>query len=150
MFVLDSVQILAAVRRSLTNHVLPALADDFARVQIVQTLKSLEEVEDRLVNGDPSARSNEVVESGARKLVDSLRGDSPEFAEKLDAAMASVPAEGEPRERARRIGVALWPLVTSGEDPGSTQLLALLQEEAVRILGEDMRWICPDAIASLT
>jgi len=150
MFVLDSVQILAAVRRSLTNHVLPALEDDFARVQIVQTLKSLEEVEDRLVNGDPSARSNEVVESGARELADSLRGESPEFAEKLDAALATVPAEGEPRERARRIGEALWPLVTSGEDPGSTRLLALLQEEAVRILGEDTRWICPDAIASLT
>jgi hypothetical protein len=150
MFVLDSVQIIAAVRRSLTNHVLPALEDDFARVQIVQTLKSLEEVEDRLVNGDPSARSNEVIESGVRKLVDSLRGESPEFAEKLDAALATVPAEGDPRERARRIGEALWPLVTSGEDPGSTQLLALLQEEAIRILGEDMRWICPDAIASLT
>ena len=42
MFVLDSVQILAAVRRSLTKHVLPALEDDFARVQIVQTLKALE------------------------------------------------------------------------------------------------------------
>ena len=90
------------------------------------------------------------MESGARELLDSLRGESPEFAEKLDAALATVPAEGEPRERARRIGEALWPLVTSGEDPGSKQLLALLQEEAVRILGEDTRWICPDAIASLT
>jgi len=150
MFVLDSVQILAAVRRSLTNHVLPALDDDFARVQVVQTLKALEEVEDRLVNGDPSARSNEVVESGVRELADSLRGDSPDFAEKLDAAMAAVPDDGEPRERARRMGEALWPLVTSGAAPGSALLLALLQQEAIRILSEDNRWICPDAIASLT
>jgi hypothetical protein len=150
MFVLDSVQILAAVRRSLTKHVLPALDDDFARVQIVQTLKALEEVEDRLLNGDPSARSNEVVASGVRELADSLRDESPEFADKLDAAMAVIPAEGEARERARRIGEALWPLVTSGDDPGSAQLLELLQQEAVRILGEDNRWICPDAIASLT
>jgi hypothetical protein len=150
MFVLDSVQILAAVRRSLTNHVLPALEDDFARVQIVQTLKALEEIEDRLVNGDPSARSNEVVAAGVLALADSLRSESPEFAGQLDAVMAAVPADGEPRERSRRMGEALWPLVTSGEEPGSTQLLALLQQEAIRILGEDNRWICPDAIASLT
>jgi hypothetical protein len=150
MFVLDSVQILAAVRRSLTNHVLPALEDDFARVQIVQTLKALEEVEDRLVNGDPSARSNEVVAAGVLALADSLRSESPEFAGQLDAVMAAVPADAEPRELSRRMGEALWPLVTSGEEPGSTQLLALLQQEAIRILGEDNRWICPDAIASLT
>jgi hypothetical protein len=150
MFVLDSVQILAVVRRSLTNHVLPALDDDFARVQILQTLKALEEVEDRLVHGDPSAHSNEIIGSGARELADSLRGESPEFADKLDAALAAVPADGEPRERARRLGEALWPLVTSGDEPGSTRLLELLQQEAIRILGEDNRWICPDAIASLT
>lgn len=150
MFVLDSVQILAVVRRSLTNHVLPALADDFARVQIKQALKALEEVEDRLVNGDPSTRSNEIVTSGVRELADSLRAESPDFAEKLDAALATVPAEGEARERARRIGEALWPLVTSGETPGSARLLDVLQQEAVRILGEDNRWICPEAIVSLT
>ena len=150
MFVLDSVQILAAVRRSLTNHVLPALHDDFARVQIVQTLKALEEVEDRLGNGDPSVRSNEIVASGVREIADSLRAESPEFAEKLDAAMAAVPADAEARERSRRMGEALWPLVTSGDEPGSTRLLELLQQEAIRILGEDNRWICPDAIASLT
>jgi hypothetical protein len=68
----------------------------------------------------------------------------------LDAVMAAVPADAEPRELSRRMGEALWPLVTSGEEPGSTQLLALLQQEAIRILGEDNRWICPDAIASLT
>lgn len=150
MFVLDSVQILSAVRRSLTNHVLPELTDDFARVQILQTLKSLEEVEERLAKGDPSARSNQIVESEARELAESLRGDAPEFAAKLDAALASVPAEGAPRERARGLGEALWPLVTGGEEPGASQLLALLQQEAVRILGEDTRWICPEAIASLT
>ena len=150
MFVLDSVQILAAVRRSLTSHVMPALNDDFARVQILQTLKALEEVEDRLANGDPSTRSNEIVLSGVRELADSLRAESPDFAAKLDAAVATVPADGEARERARRIGEALWPLVTLGEAPGSARLLDVLQQEAVRILGEDNRWICPDAIASLT
>jgi hypothetical protein len=150
MFVLDSVQILAVVRRSLTKHVLPALDDDFARVQILQTLKALEEVEGRLVNGDPSTRSNEIVASGVRELADSLRTESPEFAVKLDAAMATVPVDGEARERARRIGEALWPLVTSGDEPGSARLLEVLQQEAVRILGEDNRWICPEAIASLT
>jgi len=150
MFVLDSVQILSVVRRSLANHVLPELNNDFARVQVLQTLKALEEVEDRLANGDPSARSNEVVESGVRELADSLRTESPEFAAKLDAALAAVPAEGAPRERSRRLGEALWPLVTSGHEPGASRLLELLQQEAVRILGEDNRWICPEAIASLT
>lgn len=149
MFVLDSEQILSAVRRSLTKHVLPELSDDFARVQVLQTLKSLEEVEERLSNGDPSERSNQIVESEVHALADSLRDEAPDFAAKLDAALAAVPA-GAPRARARGLGESLWPLVTSGEEPGASRLLAILQQEAIRILGEDNRWICPEAIASLT
>jgi HAMP domain-containing protein len=150
MFVLDSVQILSAVRRSLANHVLPELRDDFARVQVLQALKSIEEVEDRLSNGDPSERSNQIVESEVRALAESLRGDAPEFASKLDAALAAAPPGGAPRERARQLGESLWQLVIGGEEPGAGRLLALLQQEAVRILGEDTRWICPEAIQSLT
>ena len=52
MILLDSVEILAAVRRSLEAHVLPDLRDDFARVQVQSALKALAEVEDRLVNGE--------------------------------------------------------------------------------------------------
>ena len=51
MILLDSVEILAAVRRSLEAHVLPDLRDDFARVQVQSALKALAEVEDRLANG---------------------------------------------------------------------------------------------------
>ena len=47
MILLDSVEILAAVRRSLETHVLPDLRDDFARVQVLSALKALAEVEDR-------------------------------------------------------------------------------------------------------
>jgi hypothetical protein len=149
MIVLDSPQLLSAVRRSLENHVLPTIDDEFARVQVVQALKALEEVGDRLENGDPCARSNENVEKSVRELADSLRSESPTFSASIDQALAEIAVDGDPRQRNRELGRVLWPLVTGGDEPGATRLLAILQAEAVRILGEDNRWLCPDAIVSL-
>lgn len=151
MIVLDSVEILAAVRRSLETHVLPELSDDFARVQVQSALKALEELADRFENGDPCERSVAIIEAGVRELADDIRGESPSFAGRLDAALAGEPAGDKPRDRSRQLGEALWALVSENDDPAAAaRLLSILQEEAIRTLGEDNRWMCLEAIASLT
>jgi hypothetical protein len=150
MIVLDSAEILAAVRRSLETHVLPQLSDDFARVQVQAALKALAEVGDRFTNGDPCDRSLGIIEAGVRELVDSIRSESPDFAAELEAALAGTPAGDSSRDRARQLGEALWVLVSARDEPASERLLVLLQEEAVRTLLEDNVWMCPEAIASLT
>jgi hypothetical protein len=150
MIHLDSVEILAAVRRSLEAHVLPELSDDFARVQVHAALKTLAEVGDRLENGDPCERSNRIIESGVRELAESIRSEDPAFAAKLDAALSAAPDEGPPRERARRLGESLWTLVSGNDAPAAARLLELLRQEALRTVGEDNTWMCGEAIASLT
>ncbi len=150
MIVLDSAQILTAVGLSLRNHVLPALEDDFARVQVMSALKALAEVSDRLENGDPAERSNAIIEGGVRELADSIRSDAPDFAAKLDAAVAAKPEGDAPRDRSRQLGEALWELCARDEGAAAARLLALLQAEALRTMGEDNAWICPEAIESLT
>jgi hypothetical protein len=150
MIALDSVQILAAVRRSLNNHVLPQLSDDFARVQVQSALKALEEISDRLQNGDPADRSVGIIEAGVKNLADSVRSESPAFARGLDAALAAAPQGDTSRDRARQLGEALWSLVAESDDAAAARLLALLQQEALRTMHEDNAWMCPEAIASLT
>ena len=150
MIVLDSVQILAAVSRSLEAHVLPELRDGFARVQLQSTLKALAQVRDRLERGDPCERSNAIIESGVRELAEAVRDGSPEFAAGLDASLAGTPEGDAPRDRARQLGDALWRLVSESDDPAAARLLALLSAEAIRTMNEDNAWMCPEAIASLT
>jgi len=150
MILLDSVEILAAVRRSLEAHVLPELRDDFAQVQVQAALKALAEIGDRLENGDPCERSNRNLEAGVRELAESVRSESPAFATGLEAALAAAPRDAAPRERARQLGEALWRLVSGSEDPAATRLMALLREEALRTASEDAVWMCGEAIASLT
>lgn len=150
MIVLDSAQILAAVSRSLEAHVLPAVGDDFARVQVRAALEALAEVRDRLVNGDPCERSNRIIEAEVRRLAESLRHEAPAFATGLDTALKGVPAGDAPRDRARQLGKALWDLVSGDDGPAANQLLALLSAEALRTMNEDNAWMCSEAILSLT
>ncbi len=150
MIVLDSAQILSTVRLSLETHVLPELSDDFARVQVLAALKALAEVGDRLENGDPAERSNGIIEAGVRELADSVRSESPEFAAGLEAALAAKPEGDAPRDRSRQLGEALWSLYSESKGPAADRLLAILQAEALRTMGEDNAWICMEAIASLT
>ena len=117
MILLDSVEILAAVRRSLEAHVLPELSDDFARVQVQSALKALAEVEDRLEKGDPCERMNHDIEAGVRELADAVRSESPGFAESLEEALAAAPPGAKPREHARQVGEALWRLRPRARTP---------------------------------
>ncbi|MDP6980126.1 MAG: hypothetical protein QF570_16235 [Myxococcota bacterium] len=150
MIVLDSAQILAAIRRSLETHVLPQLTDDFAQVQVLAALKALDEVGHRLDNGDPAEHSYRLIEAGVRELAESVRSESPDLSAGLDAALSAV-AEGDaPRDRLRQLGESLWALYSASEGPGADELLAILQAEALRTMSEDNAWICPEAIASLT
>ena len=80
----------------------------------------------------------------------SIRTGNPGFAARLDAALSAAPDEGPPRERARRLGEALWELVSGNDDPDAARLLELLRNEALRTVGEDNAWMCGEAIASLT
>jgi hypothetical protein len=150
MILLDSVEILGAVRRSLEAHVLPDLQDDFARVQVQSALKALAEIEDRIANGEPCVRSNRILEAGVRELAESVRSESAAFAAGLETALAAAPGDAAPRERARQLGEALWSLVSGSEEPAATRLMALLREEALRTANEDAVWMCPEAFSSLT
>jgi hypothetical protein len=149
MIALDSAQILNTVKLSLETHVLPALSNDFARVQVLSALKALAEVSDRLENGDPAERSNGIIEAGVRELSDSIRSESPEFAAKLDSALDAEPEGNAPRDRSRQLGEALWRLYSENEGPEADRLLAILQAEALRTMSEDNAWICLEAARRL-
>jgi hypothetical protein len=149
MLSLSSTQILAAVRRSLETHVLPEIGDDFARVQIAAALKALEEVGDRLENGDPCERANSRLEAGLREIAGGARDASPEFAAGLEAILETPSRGDEPRERARDLGEALVALLRTSDTPAKRQVLELLQGEVGRNAGEDLRWACPEALQSL-
>jgi HAMP domain-containing protein len=150
MILLDSAEILAAVRRSLGAHVLPDLRDDFARVQVRSALKALAEVEDRLANGEPCERMNRKIETGVRELADSVRSESPGFAQSLEAALAAAAAGATPHEQARQVGEALWSLASESEDPAAARLWELLRDESLRATAPDGLWMCAEAFESLT
>ena len=150
MILLDSVEILAAVRRSLEAHVLPDLRDDFARVQVLSALKALAEVEDRLTNGEPCERMNRMIEAGVRELADSVRSESPGFAESLEAALGAAAPDATPREHACQVGEALWSLASESEDPAAERLWQLLRDESLRATAPDGLWMCAEAFESLT
>lgn len=150
MILLDSVEILAAVRRSLEVHVLPELRDDFARVQVQSALKALEEVEDRLTNGDPCEQMNRDIESAVRELADSVRAEAPGFAESLEAALAAAAPDAKPREHARQVGEALWSLASESQEPAAVRLWELLRDQSLQATAPDGLWMCAEAFESLT
>ena len=135
MVVLDSAEILAAVRRSLEEHVLPELTGSFARVQIEAALKALAEVGDRLERGDPCDRVNARIEAGVRELAESIRAESPALAGSLDAVSCTIARKTGEDER-------LYGSVTSRdieealkEEGVSIDRKRILLEEPIKKLG---------------
>ena len=149
MLVLDSVEILAAVRRSLEEHVLPELTGSFARVQVEAALKALAGVSDRLERGDSCDRVNARIEAGVREFAESIRAESPALAGSLDAVLAAASEIHVPRDRNRQLGEALWELFSNSGDPRVAGLREVFREQAVEIAREDGVWICEEAIRSL-
>ncbi len=148
MILLDSEQILAAVRRSLETHVLPSLDDDLAQTQVHAALTALAEVSHRLEHGDPYVDVNARLESGLRSLAAEIRGESPELAVEIEAALAAATGVDDPRERNRGLGEALTGLL-GRDDPGVGRVRQLLEQEANRTAGEDSTWMNAVAIESL-
>ena len=148
MILLDSVQILDAVRRSLDEHVLPKLDDDFARVQMAAAQKALAEVSQRLTGGDPCAVLNAELDASVRELAARLSESSPDYARDLEKAVAEARAD-EPRERSRELGEALWQLVEREDEPAAEELMAILRAQAMKSATEDAAWMCLEAIHSL-
>jgi HAMP domain-containing protein len=150
MFSLESKEILAAIRRSLETHVLPDVSEGFVQLQVLAAMKALEEVVDRLENGDPSARSNSRLEAGLKEIIANSGEASPEFSAQLTSLLDNLPEEtDEPRDRTRALGQALSDLLSASQDPTRWEVVKLLQGEAGVTAGDDQRWQCPEAIASL-
>ncbi len=148
MILLDSQQILAAIRRSLETHVLPALDDDLAQTQVHAALTALAEVSDRLEHGDPYVDVNARLESDLRSLAAEIRGESPEYAAEIEAALAAATGIDDPRDRNRGLGEAITELLER-DDPGVGRVRQLLEQEANRTAGEDSTWMNAVAIESL-
>ncbi len=150
MLLLESKEILAAVARSLEHHVLPRLADPFARVQVLAALKALQEVGDRLEGGDPCEALNQSIEAGARAIADECAASAPEFSRRLGGALDSVGDIENARERNRALGDALWALVEDDRSAAAARLLEHLRSRALASANADNAYLCVEAIASLT
>jgi hypothetical protein len=148
MILLDSPEILAAIRRSLEIHVLPTIDDDFTRIQVDAALLALDEVAHRLEHGDPYIEANERMEARLADLAAEIRADSPELAGLLDTTLVDAGPVDDPRERNRILGEGLTGAL-QGAEPGVARLQQLLTEEVGRIAGEDSKWMCASAIDSL-
>lgn len=149
MMVLDSVQLLAAVQRTLSSQVLPKLDDDFARVQIAATLKILEEISDRLEHGDPCEDLNRGITADVIDFANRVQSDKPDFSAALKQAVASVGDEGDVREENRRLVESLWSLATTTDPENRKELLNLLASRGIEASEKDARWICSEALLSL-
>lgn len=151
MILLDNQQILTAVQRSLETHILPMLDDDFAKVQVASAMKALQEVLDRLADGDPCDRMNADLVSGGRAIAAEHAESSPTFSRQLEQVLTALPETGEARDKNRALGEALWQLVEGeNDDPAAKALLRLLYDQALAAYSADGRYISIEAIASLT
>ncbi len=148
MILLDSQEILAAIRTSLETHVLPVLTDEFAQIQVDAALTALAEVSDRLENGDPYLAVNARLEAGLTDLVAEIRDDSPAVAGEVEAALTDAGGAADPREWNRRLGEALTD-VLAGTDPAVARVNQVLAQDAGLTAAEDSKWICARAIESL-
>jgi HAMP domain-containing protein len=148
VILLDSDQILAAIGRSLSTHVLPALGDEYARVQVQAALTALEEVRHRLAHGDPYETVNARIRERLIGLAAEVRTGTPAAAQRIDAALDELDGGGDARERHRRLAEALTELLASS-DPALHGLRAVLEEQSIEVASTDARWICGPAIESL-
>lgn len=148
MILLDETQTLAAVRRSLETHVLPALSDDFARIQVLAAMKAIDDVRDRFERGDPVSRSNSRLESALAELAESSGEQSPELAARIEAVLGAVAPLDDARTRAALLGSSLVDLLAD-DSQARGDVFALAQKEASLVSMEDNRWMCSEAYESL-
>jgi len=149
MMLVDSAETLAAVRRSLEAHVLPAVEDEFARIQVLAAMRAVDEVHDRLANGDSCARLNAGLEEALEAVAANLGDTDPSAAERLRAALDSLPETPEPRERRGELSARLVDVLHELHGDSRSQILQVLQDNAAQAAGQDTIWACREAIESL-
>ncbi len=153
MILLDNDQTLSAIRRSLEEHVLPRLTDEFARIQVMSAVLALDEVVDRLRNGDPYERLNPRIEARLENLCAELSAPgAPDDDARLGSDLAGVLEDGRQMEDARQRWEALvgrLDALVRGRGDGHDRLRQIIQEEAGWTASEDARWLCGPAIESL-
>lgn len=153
MILLDNDQTLSAVRRSLEDHVLPRLTDEFARIQVMAAVLALDEVVDRLRNGDPYERLTPRIEARLEALCAELSAQgAPEEDARLGADLAGVLEEARRIEDTRsrwELLVGRLDALVRGRGVGHDRLRQIIQEEAGWTASEDARWLCGPAIESL-
>jgi hypothetical protein len=148
VILLDSDQILAAISRSLMTHVLPALDDEYARVQVQAALTALDEVRHRLVHGDPYEAVNERLRAQLGAFADELRDASPDTAARVDTALVALDQAEDPRSQHRRMAEALT-LLLADDEPALHGLRTVLEQQTIQTASADAIWICGPAIESL-
>jgi HAMP domain-containing protein len=148
VILLDSDQILAAIGRSLSTHVLPALEDEFATVQVHAAITALEEVRERLANGDPYVRVNADLRDSLCSFADEVRTTSPDAAARVDAALTELDGSDDPREQHRRLAEALTELLALDE-PALAGLRSVIEQQTIQAASADAVHICGPAIESL-
>lgn len=148
MHLLDSDQTLSAVRRSLVTHVLGALDDDFARLQVLAAVAAIDDVIDRLRNGDPVARSNDRVIAGLIALADECRASDPGASAAATSVVDSARAVDDERRRAAVLRAGAIELARR-PGPHRNGVLALFNQEASLASAEEAPWMCSEAIESL-
>lgn len=153
MILLDDDQTLSAVRRSLEQHVLPRVEDEFARIQVMAAMLAIDEVLDRIRNGDPYEGVNPRLEARLGSLRAELGGPDTDphdaaLAEGLDAVLDAAAGIDDPRERFGALAAGLDRLVV-GEGAGRSRLRQMMQEEAGLVASQDSVWLCGPAIESL-
>lgn len=148
MILLESAEILAAVRRSLEAHVLTVLDDDFARLQVMSAIKAIDDVVDRLERGSPITRSGERVARGLSEVAASVAEDHAEAASALrDLAGSSMSADSG-RGALDELFAGAFGVAQSYPDVRDAILRVFDQESSLTTM-EDNQWMCREAIESL-
>lgn len=148
MILVETKDIVAAVRRSLEANVLPAVAEGFPRIQVIAAIRALDEVADRMEHGDPLLRVNERTERDLGDLAAELAGSSPDLGRRIEAVLAEASDISDPRVRNILMGEHLTELLAS-DDPATTRIRTVLETESARTSADDAPWMCPEAIESL-
>ena len=148
MILVETRDIVAAVRRSLEANVLPAVAEGFSRIQVIAAIRALDEVANRMDHGDPMVRVNERTEADLAVLAADLTETSPDLGRRIEALLAETADISDPRVRNRVLGEQLTELL-AGDDPATDRIRFVLEVESGRTSADDAPWMCPEAIESL-
>jgi hypothetical protein len=130
---LTSQELLDSTRRSLLENVVPAIDDDFARVQAIAATQVLAEVGARLVEGDPVMLDTRAVED----VLHRWGLPSAESSEAGGRAYNTVARE------------LAYQAIHDADETSRDQLAAEFASVESAVAKRDLTWVCREAIATL-